>query len=403
VTRADFSDSLPSIGKVAVMKIFFRYLFVRILQVFLITLACCTLLWVMVDLYGNMEEFLNHKVNLLLILRFYALQIPRMLVQALPAAVLISALFTLLSLNRRSELVALQAGGMAPLLMFSPFFLFAVLGMIVLSVDLYGPVATADVTRERLLKQVKGQGSGRNVFANLVYVDRVNSRAWYFQKLDANSGDAHYVEIGLRDMQGQDLKRYFAREAKWTGEFWRLTGVKEVDYGLDNSMQSQRSYEELDLPDITTPPGQLSLIASQPEQLTVSQLSRYIATSTATPDYLAQYRTEWWYRVLYPFSLIVLMLYGLLQGTRTDRGSAVFGVVMAIIVLIVYTLFMNVFLVAGKHNRLSPFLAVTATPMIFGSIGLYLLAANSGWWWQLRELWKEWQAARAADGKEEVG
>jgi lipopolysaccharide export system permease protein len=384
------------------MKIFFRYLFIRILQVFLITLACCTLLWVMIDLYGNMEEFLNHKVNFLLIFRFYAWQIPKMLVQALPAAVLISALFTLLSLNRRSELVALQAGGMAPLLMFSPFFLFAALGMVVLSVDLYGPVATAEVTRERLLKQVKGQGSGRNSFDNLAYVDQVNNRVWFFQKLHANAGEGKNVEILLRDVQGHEMKKYFAREAKWTGEFWRLTGVKEVDYGLNNLMQSQKTYEELDLPDITTPPRQLSLIVSQPEQLTVNQLSQYIATSTATPDYLAQYRTEWWYRVLYPFSLIVLMLYGLLQGTRTDRGSAVFGVVIAIIVLVVYTLFMNIFLVAGKHDRLPPILAVAATPMIFGAIGLYLLAVNSGWWWQLRELWKEWQAARLASLKEDV-
>jgi len=378
------------------MKIFFRYLFLRLLQVFLITLACCTLLWVMADLYGNMEEFLNHKVNFLLIFRFYAWQIPKILVQALPAAVLISALFTLLSLNRRSELVALQAGGMAPLLMFSPFFLFAVLGMIVLSVDLYGPVATAEVTRERLLKQVKGEGSGRNSFVNLAYVDRVNGRSWLFQKLDTNTGEGKGVEITIQDAQWHDVKQYFIREAKWTGEFWSLTGVKEVDYGVDNTVLSQKIYEALDLPEITTPPKQLSLIISQPEQLTVSQLSQYIATSTATPDYLAKYRTEWWYRVLYPFSLIILMLYGLLQGTRNDRGSAVVGVVIAIIVLVIYTMAMNVFMAAGKNYRISPFLAVVATPMIFGAIGFYLMANNNGWWWQLRELWKEWQAGRVA-------
>lgn len=384
------------------MKIFFRYLFIRLLQVFLVCLVSCTVLWVMTDLYGNMEDFLDHKINLLLVLRFYAWQIPKMLVQVLPAAVLISALFTLLSLNRRSELVALQAGGMSPLLMFSPFFLFALLAMLILSVDLYGPAATAEVTRERLLKQVKGQNPGRNVFINLPYVDRINNRVWLFQKLDTNSGDAKGVEILLRDTLGHDMKKYFAREAQWTGEFWRLSGVKEVDYALDNSVQSQKLYEELDLPDITTPPKQLSLIISQPEQLTVSQLSQYIASSTSTPEHLAGYRTEWWYRVLYPFSLIILMLYGLLQGTRTDRRSAAAGVFAAIFVLLAYTMVMNIFLAAGKFNRISPFLAVTATQMIFGAIGLYLLANNNGWWWQLRELWKEWQAARNADLGEDV-
>jgi len=379
------------------MKIFFRYLFMRLLQPFLICMVGCAVLWIMIDLYGNMEEFLDHKVNFILILRFYSLQIPKMLVQVLPAAVLFSSLFTLMSLNRRSELVALQAGGMAPLLMFSPFVLFGLLWMLVLSVDLYAPAATAEVTRERLLKQVKGQDHGRNSFINLPYIDQINHRVWFFQNLDANSGDAKGVEILLRNTEGHDLEKYFASEADWNGEFWRLShGVKKVVYGVDNSVVSQKEFEELDLPDITTPPKQLSLIISQPDQLTVHQLSQYIATSTTTPEHLAAYRTEWWYRVLYPFSLIVLMLYALLQGTRTDRRGAVAGVFGSIIVLLIYTMSMNVFLAAGRFNRLSPFMAVAATEIIFGAIGFYLLALNNGWWWQLQEFWKQWQAGRAA-------
>jgi len=254
-----------------------------------------------------------------------------------------------------------------------------------------------------LLKQVKGQDSGRNVLINLPYVDRVNHRVWFFQKLDSHSGDAKGVEILLRDTEGHDIKKYFAREAKWTGEFWTLSSVKEVVYGVDNSVQSQKEYEEFDLPDITTPPKQLSLIISQPDQLTVSQLSQYIETSTATPEYLAGYRTEWWYRILYPLSLMVLMLFALLQGTRTDRRSAVAGVFGSIFVLLAFTMLMNVFMAAGRFNRMSPFLAVATTLVIFGAIGFHLLAMNNGWWWQLREFWKEWQAGRVARQKEEAG
>lgn len=380
------------------MKIFFRYLFLRILQVFFICLAACTILWVMADLYGNMEDFLDHKATLGLVLRFYSLQIPKMLVQVLPAAILISALITLLNLNRRSELVSLQAGGMAPLLIFSPFFVFAALGMIVLAADLFAPSATAEVTRERLLKQVKGQDSGKNVFINLPYVDRINYRVWFFQRLDANQGEASGVELLFRDAKGHDLKKYIASGAKWTGSFWRFSGVKELDYGIDNLFQFEKSYEEIDLPDITTPPKQFSLIISQPDQLTVSQLSQYIKTSTTTEDHLAAYRTEWWYRILYPLSLPVLLLFALMQGARSDRHGAVTGVVVAIIVFVAFTMSMNVFLAAGKYNHMSPFVAVIITPLIFGLIGLYLLAITNGWWWQLREFWKEWQADERKDG-----
>jgi hypothetical protein len=35
--------------------------------------------------------------------------------------------------------------------------------------------------------------------------------------------------------------------------------------------------------------------------------------------------------------------------------------------------------------------------VVFGGIGFALLARQNGWWWQLREWWKQWQAQRAAD------
>ncbi len=90
-------------------------------------------------------------------MRFYSNLFPIMLVQVLPAALMISTLWTLLALNRRCELVALQSGGMAPIWLFSPFIAFACILMVAMAIDLNWLAAKAQVTRERLLLQVKGQ------------------------------------------------------------------------------------------------------------------------------------------------------------------------------------------------------------------------------------------------------
>ena len=384
-----------------VSKIFFRYLFVRLLVPFAVCLCACTLIWIMADFLGNVEDFLEHKVNVLVILRFYLLQIPSMLVQVLPAALLFSTLWTLMSLNRRCELVAFQSGGMAPIWLFTPFFAFALLLVILLGFDLNWPAAKAEITRERLLAQVKGQDAKSNVFRNLPYVDSLNRRIWFFQNLDINQNTAKGVEILLRDADGHDVVKYFAEKGEWNGDFWRLSGVLKITFGVAGGVQDQKTYPELDLPDITTPPRQLSLIVSQPDQLTFSQLSQYIDTSTATSEHLASYRTEWWYRLLYPLSLIVLMLFALLQGTRTDRRTAAVGVFWAIVVLVAYILVMGVFMTAGRFNRLPPFIAAIATEVIFGGIGLYLLALSNGWGWQLLEIGKRWKAQWEELGEEQ--
>ena len=41
------------------MRIFFRYLFIRLLVPFMICIFGCTVIWIMVDLYGNMDDFLE--------------------------------------------------------------------------------------------------------------------------------------------------------------------------------------------------------------------------------------------------------------------------------------------------------------------------------------------------------
>ncbi len=53
---------------------------------------------------------------------------------------------------------------------------------------------------------------------------------------------------------------------------------------------------------------------------------------------------------------------------------------------------MNGFMALGKHNRLSPFFSVVAMELVFGAIGLYLLALGNGWWWQLLEIGKKLKA-----------
>jgi len=377
---------------VSMLKIYFRYLFLRLLIPFAICLAAGTMICVMADLYGNINNFLDGKASVGLILWFYTLQVPIMLVQMLPAVMLFSALWTLLGLNRRSELVAFQSGGMSPMLLFSPFFLFAAVWVLIYAYDLSGPAAQAQVTKERILQEIKGHGDRNNTFHSLPYVDNINHRIWFFQTLDVASGKAKDVEILVRDTDGKDLKKYFAHEAHWNGKVWKLSGVRIITYGPTDT--SVKDFEQIDT-DITTPPRQLSLIVSEPPQLTVPQLSQYINTSTSTPEHLASYRTEWWYRVLHPLSLVVLLLFALLNGMHTDRRGAATGVAWTIAVLVLYTFSTATLMPFGQHNRMPPFVAAIATEVIFGAIGLHLLALKYGWYWQMRNWGKSPKSRKA--------
>lgn len=378
------------------MKIFFRYLFVRLLQPFVICLAACSLIWIMADLYGNLDDFFQNKVSVWQVVRFYSYQIPKMLVFVLPATLLFSSLFTLLNLNRRCELVALQSGGMAPLRLFSPFLLFAFILSLVLALDMSSMAATAEAARERILKQIKGDSANPNVYLNLPYVDGITHRVWFLQKLNTKTGVADGVELLLRDTENNDTAKYLSRKGQWNGEYWQLTNVLELTYNADGTVSDQKLYPAIDLTDITTPPNQLSFISSEPEQLTLWQLYSYLdGSSGQTEDRLAKFRTEWWYRLFYPSSLIVLLLFALVQGTVTDRRGAVAGVFNSIFVFLAFLIANNIFMAAGRQNRLPAPLAASASELIFASIGLYLLAQRNGWFWSLHRWWIAYSSQRS--------
>jgi lipopolysaccharide export system permease protein len=377
------------------MKIYFRYLFISLLIPFVVCLFAGTMIWIMVDLYGNIYDFIDHKAPMTLVLWFYILQIPSMLVQVLPATILVASLWTLLNLNRRSELVALQSGGMSPVWLFIPFFLFAAIWAVILAYDLSGPATQSQVKRDQILQQVKGQSS--KDIQNLPYIDNTNRRVWFFQHLDTTHNKGQGIEILLRDRNGQDMVKYFASQGSWNNEFWKLTGVREIIYGTEDTV---KDYAQLDLPDVTTPPKQMSLVISQAEQLTLPQLSQYIATSTASQEHLAGFRTEWWYRILQPFSLFVLLLFALLNGMHSDRRGAARGWGWCIAVLLLYIICQATFMPFGRFNRMPPFLSVLATEVIFAVIGLHLLAVKYRWYWQFSDYWKNGRDASSAGRKD---
>jgi lipopolysaccharide export system permease protein len=387
------------------MKIFFRYLFMRLLVPFCYCFAAFTILWVMADLYNTMENFIDHHIGIGRILYFYALQIPNMMVQVLPAAVLFSTLFTLLSLNRRSELVALLSGGLAPIWMLAPFLLFGFLAALVLFYDMSAPSARAKVARDHIMDEMRGAAGKGNTFLNLPYIDEANHCIWYFQALAVTSdgGKADGLMIQEQDAEGHNTVAYAAKLGRWTGQFWRLSGVKKIVYNVDGLVQSQEIFPQYDLTDVTTPPKQLLLVSSEPDALTVSELSQYISTSTGTAEHVAKYRTEWWYRVVYPFSILVLMLFALVQGGRSHRRGSAAGIGACILVLVCFNIFNGVFKSAGTYNRLPPFVAVSFVEVVFALIGLHWLALNNGWYWQLQQTWLAWKKKLKAATPADIG
>jgi LPS export ABC transporter permease LptG len=83
-------------------------------------------------------------------------------------------------------------------------------------------------------------------------------------------------------------------------------------------------------------------------------------------------------RFSYPFACLVLMLIGVPLGLSSKRGGKSTGFVLTLLLVFAYYLLFQVGVGLAKSGKLSPFLGVWGTNLIFAAFGLILLQQLSG-------------------------
>jgi len=97
------------------MTLLVRYLARQNLFLLFVILLVGTGIYLLTDLFEKIDDFIESSQGLLTILLFFSLKIPIIISQILPAVFLLASVIQLNLLARSNETVALQAGGISPL------------------------------------------------------------------------------------------------------------------------------------------------------------------------------------------------------------------------------------------------------------------------------------------------
>ncbi len=374
------------------MKIYFRYLLIEMLKPLAFCVVAMMALLIIVDLFGSLEEFNEHNASWDVILKYYIALIPSIMPNMLPVSVLFATLYALLTLSRRSELTALQAGGMGPVTLFLPFIVVATVCAVFLFAVMGWPATQSDATRAQIMDELRTGGKTQDVARNVIFVDPVFHHIWHIKVLNEKTNQAKDIDVLLRGMDKTDKVKYVANEAVYTGEFWRLRNGRKFEFEEGKDVPRQSAFETLDVPELSTPAITLAYVQAEPGELTLDELVRFQWESNYLPPAkLAQYNTQLHYLIAFPASIFVLLLFALTMGITTDRRTgAAAGVFNAIFLLLAFVFVMEFFLALGRGNRLHPFLAAWLGPVLFAGLALTLMGRKFGWFWQLERQGRAW-------------
>ena len=109
------------------MRIIDRYLLRGFLDSLFYCLVLFFVLFVVIDVFNNLDEFLKHGVSLRIIISYYLYSLPAIFVQVVPVAVLVAILYMLGNLNRHNEILALKASGISAFHILAPYLFMGVL------------------------------------------------------------------------------------------------------------------------------------------------------------------------------------------------------------------------------------------------------------------------------------
>ena len=311
-------------------------------------------------------------------LLFVFLAIPSHLYELLPITVLIGTIFVMARLAQNSEFTIMRTSGMGPwralrtLLTLGGFFVLLTFAI----GDYIAPLAdrTAQLVKVRFLGRITAGATG----AWLRERQDDHSYAVNVRALTTNGGMLD-VRIFEFDANGRLASQTRAASGQFgTNEVWLLNNVQRSRF--EQTDNDQARVVRLDAPTFEWPTrisaDMVSASLLKPDRMATLDLFQFIRHLNINGQSAQRYEIEFWRKVFYPLSCLVMVVLALPFAYLHFRSGSVsgymFGGVMA---GISFFLLNNVFGYAGNLQNWSPWLTAAAPGLIYSVLSL----AAFGW------------------------
>ncbi len=311
-------------------------------------------------------------------LLFVALAIPSHLYELLPITVLIGTIFVMSRLAQSSEFTILRTSGLGP---GRALGMLMALGALFVAVTFLVGDYLAPLS-DRAAQQVKARYLGK--------ITTGATGAWLKERQDGHAyainvraigadGTLQNIRIFEFDAEGRLASQTRADQAHvgMAGD-WTLEGVRRSVFHTPAA--DEASVENLQLPTLQWPTRiSAEMVAAavlKPDRMATLDLFHYIRHLEANGQSAQRYEIEFWRKVFYPLSCLVMVVLALPFAYLHFRSGSVTGYVFGgVMAGISFFLLNNVFGYAGNLQNWSPWLTAAAPGFIYSLLSL----AAFGW------------------------
>ncbi len=306
-------------------------------------------------------------------LAYVTLMIPSHLYELLPIAVLIGTIFVMARLAQSSEYTILRTSGLGPWRALRTLLALGLMFTLVTFAtgDYLAPAA--DRTAQLLKARLEGRISIGQTGAWLK-----EKQPYHTYNVNVNAltpeGDMKGVRIFESDSRGFLVSVTQAARGKFADDgAWLLQDVERSDFAINSAELAK--VDRVRLPSLRWPteitPEMVSVALLKPDRMGTFDLFRYIRHLEVNGQTSQRYEIEFWRKVFYPLSCMVMVVLALPFAYLHFRAGGITSYVfVGVLIGISFFLLNNVFGYIGNLQNWRPWLTAAAPGLIYTMFSL---------------------------------
>jgi lipopolysaccharide export system permease protein len=266
----------------------------------------------------------------------------------------------------------MRAAGISLLRILRPVFWVAAAATIVSLLLGEFVVPAANRERDRIYNgQIqKVQRQAVNERADFTYLGE-GGRIFYVRLYLVNEKRMH--EISMQEFRDRELiRRVDAAEAAWDGQQWIFTSGYERTF--KDGRESARAFSSLAVPEVAERPPDFAKDVRKPDEMTFFELREHVEKLRSSGARVANYLVDLHIKLSFPLVNLIVVLIGASLATRLRMQSAALGFGLSIAISFLYYAFLRAGQALGHNGAMPPYVAAWFGDMVFGAVGLIMMA-----------------------------
>ena len=369
------------------MRILDRYILKSVLIIFAGTVFTFAFLFILVDMFSNLQDFIEKNVGLNVVAQYYISFLPSIVVQTSTMACLISVLFTYSNLNAHNEIIAIRSSGMNFWQITRPALVFALFVSILVFLVNEKFVPQSSIINQQIrdtqIKVVPSQkGKGTPLIHNLTFYGLKN-RLFFIDTFDPNTNELTGITIIGHDHNQNLVEKIVALKGKWTGIAWKFINCQVTTYNnsLPNVPPTSIRMSTEKLMDIKETPKDFLRQRMDISSMNLRQLHGYIKrfAGSGAIKTINNLRVDLHQKITFPLRNFVIVLIGLpfaLMSVGKRKAMTFTSIAISLVIGFLYYVADAVGLALAKGGALLAWEGAWLTPILFTLVALFIIIRN---------------------------